>query len=267
MLQETVPGVEPKISMRLTRRRGRTRRGRWSDCSWRFLNSRSTRGNWSSRGSGDTRRGVKRLGRILGLNRQRGRHLAVRLIRMHINFELSFAGFLHFGLKIRTRRSDFDVFHVEIFPGMDVDCLRVRFVPLLPEHKSRTDLQFLWNDSFESEDGFLIGGLVRLHCHGFDLCAGAIADVEGSRNLAFLPWPNLLLLSLRSSATAGRVNRFKMNRGLADVLIFEMTDSLFVAARRMKFNGSLLPFQFSARTQAKNNRQGKSENLGFHLFE
>jgi hypothetical protein len=46
-----------------------------------------------------------------------------------------------------------------------------------------------------------------------------------------------------------------------------MTDRLFVTTRRVQLNGSLLPFQFGARSQAKNERQCKSENVGFHFFE
>jgi hypothetical protein len=33
-----------------------------------------------------------------------------------------------------------------------------------------------------------------------------------------------------------------------------MTDCLFVTTRRVQLNGSLLPFQFGARRQAKNER-------------
>jgi hypothetical protein len=58
-----------------------------------------------------------------------------------------------------------------------------------------------------------------------------------------------------------------MNGGLAGVLVFEMTDCLFVTARRVQLNGSLLPFQFGARRQAKNERQCKSEDVGFHFLE
>jgi hypothetical protein len=58
-----------------------------------------------------------------------------------------------------------------------------------------------------------------------------------------------------------------MNGRLAGVLIFEMTDCLFVTTRRVQLNGSLLPFQFGARSQAKNERQCKSENVGFHFLE
>jgi hypothetical protein len=51
------------------------------------------------------------------------------------------------------------------------------------------------------------------------------------------------------------MDRLKMNRGLAGVLIFEMTDRLLVTTRRVQLNRSLLPFQFGARRQAKNERQ------------
>ena len=58
-----------------------------------------------------------------------------------------------------------------------------------------------------------------------------------------------------------------MNGCLAGVLIFEMTDRLFVADRRAQLNGSLLPFQFGPRSQAKNERQCESEDVGFHVLE
>jgi hypothetical protein len=59
----------------------------------------------------------------------------------------------------------------------------------------------------------------------------------------------------------------KMNRRLTDVSIFEMTDCLLVTTRRVQFNCRLLPFQFGARSQAKNERQRKTEDVGFHFLE
>src|SRR4029077_12817173 len=181
--------------MCLTTRRRRTSRGRrssrgtWS--TWGFLNSRST---WRSRRSGDARSGVKCPWRILGLDRQSRCKQTARFVGLDVNFELSLAGFLYFGLKIRTGRGDLDVFHAKILPGVHRDRLRIRLFALFPKHKRRTDLQFLRDNSLESQDRFLIRGLIGFYRHGFDLSACAIANVKRGRDLAFFAGPNLILL-------------------------------------------------------------------------
>ena len=90
-------------------------------------------------------------------------------------------------------------------------------------------------------------GIVGQDSNGLDLSAGAAADVKGRSNLAFLPGSNLFVLRLRSRTTARSVDRFKMDRRVADIFIFEMRNCLLVAEGRLQIDRSLLPFQFRAR--------------------
>ena len=94
---------------------------------------------------------------------------------------------------------------VKSLPTFTLIGLYVRLVALLPKNKIWTDLQLLRNFSFQSEHCFLVWRLVRLHGHGLDLSAGAIADVKRSGNLAFISRRHYVLLGLRSGATAGGV--------------------------------------------------------------
>src|SRR5205823_14312222 len=114
---------------------------------------------------------------------------------------------------------------------------------------------------------FLIWGLIGLDCHCFNLSSGTVANVERRCDLAFVSRPHFFLLGLCSSATTGGLNRLKVDRRLADVLIFEMADGLLVARRRMRLDIGLLPFQFGARAQAHDHRQGESKEWCFHLLE
>src|SRR5262245_4628843 len=186
--------------MRLTGRCRRASRGSRSSRS--FLPGRRNWRNRRSRSSRDTGSGVKCLWRILGLDRQGRSDETTCFVGLNVNFELSVAGFLDFGLKIRTRRADLDMFHAKILPSVDRDRLRIRLFTLFPKHKSRTDLQLLWDNSLESQNRFLIRGLVGFYGHGFDLSASALANVKCGRDLAFFARPNLILLRLRSRTTA-----------------------------------------------------------------
>src|SRR4030095_8537287 len=99
------------------------------------------------------------------------------------------------------------MFHAKILSGVDRDRFRIRLFALFPKHESRTDLQFLLDNSLESQDRFLVRGLIGFYRDGFDLSARAIADVKCGRDLAFLARANLILLRLRSRAAARVVER------------------------------------------------------------
>jgi hypothetical protein len=116
----------------------------------------------------------------------------------------------------------------KIFAHFYINRLCVRFVALFPKNKIWGDLELLWDFRLEREHCFLICCLVGFHSHSFDLCAGAVADIERGRNLAFIARRHFFLLALRGGATAGGVNRFKVHRRLASVLVFEVADRLFV---------------------------------------
>src|SRR6266478_3858383 len=66
--------------------------------------------------------------------------------------------------------------------------------------------------------------------YGFDLSAGTIADIECGCDFAFISRRHFFLLALRSGATAGSVDRFKVHRCLASILVLEMADRLFVVS-------------------------------------
>src|SRR5439155_19331934 len=104
--------------------------------------------------------------------------------------------------------------HRKLLARFHCDRLRVRLVTLFPEYKCRVDLQLLRDDGLETQHRLLIRGLVSFHRHSFDLRTGAVANVEGSRNLTGLARRNFVLLRLRSSATAGSMNRFEVDRCL-----------------------------------------------------
>src|SRR6476469_11149915 len=134
------------------------------------------------------------------------------------------------------------MFDRKIFPDFYINRLCVRFVTLLPKNEIWGDLKLLRDFRLESEHRFLICGLVGLHRYGFDLSAGTIADIEGCCDFAFLSRRHFFLLALRSGATAGSVNRFKVHRRLAGVLVLEMANRLFVVWGGMQLDGRLLPF-------------------------
>src|SRR5882724_12565693 len=142
------------------------------------------------------------------------------------------------------------MFDRKIFAHFYVNRLGVRLFTLFPKHEIWGDLELLWDFRLEREHRFLIYGLVGLNRYGFDLSTGTIADIECGRDLAFISRRHFFLLALRSGATAGSVNRFKVHRCLAGVLIFEMADRLFVGGSRMQLDRGLLPFKFGARAQA-----------------
>ncbi len=141
------------------------------------------------------------------------------------------------------------------------------FVALFPKHEIWGDLELLRDFRLEREHCFLICGLVGFHRHSFDLSAGAIADIECGCDLAFFSGRHFFLLALRSGATAGGMNRLKVHRRLAGVLVLEMADRLFVVGGGMQLDRGLLPFQFGARAQAHDHRQGESEDWCFHFLE
>src|SRR6478609_3228939 len=134
------------------------------------------------------------------------------------------------------------MFDRKIFPDFYIDRLCVRFVTLFPKNEIWGDLKLLRDFSLEREHRFLICGLVGLHSYGFDLSAGTIADVEGGCDFAFFSGRHFFLLALRSGTTAGSVNRFKVHRRLAGVLVLEMADRLFVVRGGMQLDRGLLPF-------------------------
>ena len=113
---------------------------------------------------------------------------------------------------------------------------------------------------------FLIRGLVGFHSHGFNLCPGTVADVECGGDLAFISRRHFFLLGLRSGATTGGVNRLKMHWRRAGVLVLEMADRLFIGRSGVQVDRGLLPFQFGARGQGHDHRQGESEEWCFHFW-
>ena len=135
----------------------------------------------------------------------------------------------------------------KIFAHFYVNRLCVRLFALFPKHEIWGDLELLWDFRLEREHCFLICGLVGFHRHGFDLSASTVADIECGRDLAFISRRHFFLLALRSGATAGGVNRLKVHRRAASVLVLEMADRLFVVSGGMQLDRGLLPFQFGAR--------------------
>src|SRR6266850_1368882 len=134
------------------------------------------------------------------------------------------------------------MFDRKIFAYFYVNRLCVRLFALLPKHEIWGDLELLWDFRLEREHRFLIYGLVGFHRYGFDLCTGAVANIECGRDLAFITRRHFFLLALRSGATAGGVNRLKVHRCLAGVLVLEMANCLFVVRGGMQLKSSLLPF-------------------------
>src|SRR5882724_11731804 len=159
------------------------------------------------------------------------------------------------------------MFDRKIFAHFYVNRLGVRLFALFPKHEIWGDLELLWDFRLEREHRFLIYGLVCLHRYSFDLCTGTVANIECGRDLAFISRRHFFLLALRSGATAGGVNRLKVHRRFARVLIFEMADRLFVGSSRMQLDRGLLPFKFRAGAQASDDREGESEDWCFHFLE
>src|SRR6266699_6131179 len=155
----------------------------------------------------------------------------------------------------------------KLFAYLHSDRLRVWLVALFPENKCRGDLQLLRDNRLEREDRLRVRGFVGLHGHSIDLSASAIANVKCGGNLAGPAGGNFVLLGLCSGATAGSVNRLKVHRCLAGVLIFEMADRLFVGSRWTELDLGLLPFQFGACAEADDDGQGKSNDVCFHFLE
>ena len=157
--------------------------------------------------------------------------------------------------------------HGKLFAYLHGDRLWVRLIALFPENKCRVDLQLLGDNRLECENRLRVRGFVGLHGHSFDLSASAIANVKCGGNLAAPARGDFVLLGLCSGATAGSVNRLKVHRCLAGVLIFEMADRLFVGRRWMELDLGLLPFQFGACAEADDDGQGKSNDVCFHVLE
>src|SRR6266436_3533309 len=134
------------------------------------------------------------------------------------------------------------MFDGEIFAHFYVNRLYVRLFALFPKHEIWGDLELLWDFRLEREHRFLIYGLVGLHRYGFDLSTGTIADIECGRDFAFISRRHFFLLALRSGATAGGVNRLKVHRCLASILVLEMADRLLVVSGGMQLDRGLLPF-------------------------
>src|SRR6267142_5174003 len=128
------------------------------------------------------------------------------------------------------------MFDRKIFAHFYVNCLCVRLFALFPKHEIWGDLELLWDLRLEREHRFLIYGLVCLNRYGFDLSTGTVTDIECGRDLAFISRRHFFLLALRSGATAGGVNRFKVHRRLAGVLVLEMADRLFVVGGGMQLD-------------------------------
>src|SRR5207249_7344832 len=139
----------------------------------------------------------------------------------------------------------------KLFAYLHGDRLRVRLVALFPENKCRGDLQLLRDNRLECEDRLRVRGFVGLHGHSFDLSASAIANVKCGGNLASTARRDFVLLGLCSGATAGSMNRLKMHRCLARILVFKMADRLFIGRRWMELDLGLLPFQFGACAKAE----------------
>src|SRR5205807_8646829 len=120
----------------------------------------------------------------------------------------------------------------------------------LPINKCWLDLEQRRNSRLKRKhSGGVRGiGIVGLDRNGFDLRAGAATNIKGRSNLAFLPGSNLLVLRLRSRTTTRSVDRFKMDRRVADIFILEMGNCLLVAERRLQIDRGQLPLQFGARS-------------------
>src|SRR5262249_49018809 len=159
------------------------------------------------------------------------------------------------------------MFDGKIFAYFYVNCLCVRFVTLFPKNKIWSDLELLRNFRFQSEHCFLIWRLVRFDRDGFYLSASTISDVKRGGNLAFVSRRYYVLLGLRSGATAGGGYRLEVHRCLAGVLGFEVPDRLLIGRSGVQLDRGLLPFQFGARAQAHDHRQGESEAWCFHFLE
>src|SRR5438034_10363616 len=126
------------------------------------------------------------------------------------------------------------MFHGEIFAHFYVNRLCVRLIALFPKHEVWGDLELLRDFRLQRQHRFLIWGLIGLDCHCFNLSSGTVANVERGCDLAFVSRPHFFLLGLCSSATTGGLNSLKVDRRLADVLIFEMADGLLVVRSRMQ---------------------------------
>ncbi len=111
--------------------------------------------------------------------------------------------------------------------------------------------------------------IVRLNHHRFLLNSSAIADVKRRGDFAFLAGRDIILLQLRRRAAARGVNRLNVNGDVTGILIFEMSDRLFVANGRMQLERRLLPFQFRPHGRGKKDRQGDNadETKRIHFFE
>ena len=72
--------------------------------------------------------------------------------------------------------------------------LWLRLFALLPKDKHRANLQLLRDHGLERQHSFWICLLVGFHRHGFDLSAGAVADVECGCDLALFSGRHFVLL-------------------------------------------------------------------------
>jgi hypothetical protein len=125
----------------------------------------------------------------------------------------------------------------------------------------------LADNRLERQGGDALSGIVRLHRDRLDLCAGTAANVESRGDFAFVTGLRFLLLRLRDGATARAMHGPKTNRSFADVLIFEMTNRLFVSARRVQLDRGLFPFQLAPHAEAEKDRHRYAQDSGFHFLE
>ena len=88
-----------------------------------------------------------------------------------------------------------------------------------------------------------MGRIIRFDSNGLNLKASAIANAECRGDLTILARTHLIFLTLGSGATARSLNRLQMNRFFAGVLVFEMTDCLFICDRRIQLDRGLVPLQ------------------------
>ena len=206
---------------------------------------------------------------LFRLNRDRspGRFRCLR--RLHVDLELTAAGLLDFRLENWIRRRHLERFDGKLFCRFHGDGFRLRFFAALPIKNRGLNFEQLRDGGLERENGRSMRrvGIVSLHRHGFNLQTGAVANVERGGDLTLFARRDLVFLCLRRCASARGMHRFKMNRRVADVFVFEMADRLLVANRGMQIDLCLFPFQFRARGGGEKHQECESENVGFHFFE
>ena len=162
---------------------------------------------------------------------------------------------INLGRKIRCGRDNIEFLNTCVLVSFRGNDLRLRFFTTPPDDKHWLQFKELRNNRLERK---LRGGMCRvwiisLNSDGFNLCAGAAANVKRCGNFAFFAGKHFILLRLRRGAPAGGVNRFKMDWCFAHIFVFEMRYCLFVAKGRVQFNRSLFPLQFRASAFGQSN--------------